>query len=400
MINPLDHSQSINELPEPDGQAKSHSERLISLIKAECDHNGGAISFGRYMALALYEPESGYYAAGLQKFGEAGDFITAPEISPLFSRCVARQCAQVLPLLDNPVILEIGAGSGVMATDILLELESLNQLPDRYLILEISTYLRQKQKEVIESKAAHLFDRVEWLNALPDKPIQAVVLANEVLDAMPVESFQTTDDGVKQLFVEVVEDGVNAIYKDAESSVSDAVNTIEQRAEMKFELQYQSEFNPTLDAWIASVADCLEKGIVLLIDYGYPVSEYYHPQRHMGTLICHYQHRAHADPFWYPGLQDITAFVDFSAVAYAAVDAGLEVRGYTTQAAFLMASGIAQLHQEAVTDEVSSQINLSQQIKTLTLPSEMGERFKVMALGKNIDEPLQGFLIQDFRSRL
>lgn len=400
MINPLDHSQSINELPEPDGQAKSHSERLISLIKAECDHNGGAISFGRYMALALYEPESGYYAAGLQKFGEAGDFITAPEISPLFSRCVARQCAQVLPLLDNPVILEIGAGSGVMATDILLELESLNQLPDRYLILEISTYLRQKQKEVIESKAAHLFDRVEWLNALPDKPIQAVVLANEVLDAMPVESFQTTDDGVKQLFVEVVEDGVNAIYKDAESSVSDAVNTIEQRAEMKFELQYQSEFSPTLDAWIASVADCLEKGIVLLIDYGYPVSEYYHPQRHMGTLICHYQHRAHADPFWYPGLQDITAFVDFSAVAYAAVDAGLEVRGYTTQAAFLMASGIAQLHQEAVTDEVSSQINLSQQIKTLTLPSEMGERFKVMALGKNIDEPLQGFLIQDFRSRL
>jgi len=400
VINPLDHSQSINELPEPDGQAKSHSERLISLIKAECDHNGGAISFGRYMALALYEPESGYYAAGLQKFGEAGDFITAPEISPLFSRCVARQCAQVLPLLDNPVILEIGAGSGVMATDILLELESLNQLPDRYLILEISTYLRQKQKEVIESKAAHLFDRVEWLNALPDKPIQAVVLANEVLDAMPVESFQTTDDGVKQLFVEVVEDGVNAIYKDAESSVSDAVNTIEQRAEMKFELQYQSEFNPTLDAWIASVADCLEKGIVLLIDYGYPVSEYYHPQRHMGTLICHYQHRAHADPFWYPGLQDITAFVDFSAVAYAAVDAGLEVRGYTTQAAFLMASGIAQLHQEAVTDEVSSQINLSQQIKTLTLPSEMGERFKVMALGKNIDEPLQGFLIQDFRSRL
>jgi len=400
VINPLDHSQSINELPEPDGQAKSHSERLISLIKAECDHNGGAISFGRYMALALYEPESGYYAAGLQKFGEAGDFITAPEISPLFSRCVARQCAQVLPLLDNPVILEIGAGSGVMATDILLELESLNQLPDRYLILEISTYLRQKQKEVIESKAAHLFDRVEWLNALPDKPIQAVVLANEVLDAMPVESFQTTDDGVKQLFVEVVEDGVNAIYKDAESSVSDAVNTIEQRAEMKFELQYQSEFSPTLDAWIASVADCLEKGIVLLIDYGYPVSEYYHPQRHMGTLICHYQHRAHADPFWYPGLQDITAFVDFSAVAYAAVDAGLEVRGYTTQAAFLMASGIAQLHQEAVTDEVSSQINLSQQIKTLTLPSEMGERFKVMALGKNIDEPLQGFLIQDFRSRL
>lgn len=352
------------------------------------------------MELALYEPELGYYSAGLQKFGEAGDFITAPEISPLFSHCVARQCAQVLPLLDKPKILELGAGSGVMAVEILLELERLQQLPEQYLILEISTYLCQRQKETIQTLAPHLFEKVQWLDSLPEDPMQAVVIANEVLDAMPVEIFQATDDGLKQLFIEVSDKSVNGTYKEAEDHVTDAVSVIEHRLGKKIEAPYQSEFNPVLTAWLASIASCLEKGIFLLIDYGYPEAEYYHPQRHMGTLICHYQHRAHADPFWYPGLQDITAFVDFSAVAYAAVEAGLEVRGYTTQSAFLMANGLGDLHQSMVTDEISNQIELSQQIKTLTLPSEMGEKFKAIALVKNIDEALIGFSLQDFRSRL
>ena len=400
MTHSFDPSSSINELPEPDEQARLHSEQLLELIKAECADAGGLISFRRYMELALYEPELGYYSAGLQKFGESGDFITAPEISPMFSQCLARQCAQIFPLLENPMVLEVGAGSGVMAAEVLLELERLALLPEKYLIIEISTYLRQKQKETIQKRAPHLLEKVQWLDGFPEEKIQAVVLANEVLDAMPVESFQTTENGLKQLYVEVVDDGISAIYKDAQSEISDAIAKIQQRAEFTLEPQYQSEFNPMIDAWIKSLSDCLDKGIILLIDYGYPVAEYYHPQREMGTLICHYQHRAHANPFWWPGLQDITAFVDFSAIAYAALDADLEVRGYTTQAAFLMASGLADLHQAAVTDEIITQINLSQQIKTLTLPSEMGERFKVMALAKEVDEPLIGFLMQDFRSRL
>ena len=400
MTHSFDLSSSINELPEPDEQARLHSEQLLALIKVECAAEGGSISFRRYMELALYEPEFGYYSAGLQKFGESGDFITAPEISPMFSQCLARQCAQVFPLLENPMVLEVGAGSGVMAAEVLLELERLTLLPEKYLIIEISTYLRQKQKETIQERAPHLLEKVQWLDGFPEEKIQAVVLANEVLDAMPVESFQTTENGLKQLYVEVVDDGISAIYKDAQSEICDAIAKIQQRAEITLESQYQSEFNPMIDGWIKSLSDCLDKGIILLIDYGYPVAEYYHPQREMGTLICHYQHRAHADPFWWPGLQDITAFVDFSAVAYAALDADLEVRGYTTQAAFLMSSGLADLHQAAVTDEIITQINLSQQIKTLTLPSEMGERFKVIALAKEIDEPLSGFLMQDFRSRL
>jgi len=390
----------VGELPEPDEQAKQHSQDLLNIIKAECEQADGVIPFRRYMELALYQPDFGYYASGLQKFGAAGDFITAPEISPMFSHCIAHQCAEILPTLDDPAVIEVGAGSGVMAAEILLELERLEQCPQQYLIIEISTYLRQRQRETIRSKAPHLLEIVRWLDVLPENKLHAIVLANEVLDAMPVECFQTADDGLMQLYVEVDDNQAKGVYRAAGSDTVDAVETIERREGIKFEQQYQSEFNPVLDAWIASFSDILDKGVIFIIDYGYPASEYYHPQRQMGTLMCHYRHRAHPDPFWYPGLQDITAFVDFSAVAYAAVDSGMEVRGYTTQAAFLIASGLSELHQGAVTDDVTTQINLSQQIKTLTLPSEMGERFKVIALTKNVDDSLSGFSLQDFRSRL
>jgi SAM-dependent MidA family methyltransferase len=207
-----------------------------------------------------------------------------------------------------------------------------------------------------------------------------------------------------QLYVEVDDDSINAVYKVAESDITEAVDTIEEYSGNVLDVSYQSEFNPMVKAWIKSIAASLEKGVALLIDYGYSAAEYYHPQRHMGTLTCHYQHRSHANPFWYPGLQDITAFVDFSDVAYAADAVGMNVSGYTTQAAFLFASGLEQLHQEAMAnggeDDVTTQIALSQQIKTLTLPSEMGERFKVIALTKEIDESLVGFSLQDFRSKL
>jgi SAM-dependent MidA family methyltransferase len=352
------------------------------------------------MNMALYQPGLGYYSGGLQKFGEAGDFITAPEVSSLFSRCVARQAAQVFNALEQADMLEFGAGSGVMAADILLELERLQSLPGHYFIIELSTELRERQKQTIMDRAPHLKEKVQWLDALPRKAVQGVVVANEVLDAMPVECFRIADDAVEQLRV-VVQDGhLKADYAKADEAMVEQVRTIEQRRGKAFDNGYCSEFNPAIKAWLASLYTVVDKGLVLLVDYGYPVQEYYLDERDRGTLVCHYQHRAHADPLWYPGLQDITAFVDFSAVAHAAVDAGFEVSGYTSQAMFLLGCGLGELHQLVVSDDPGQQLLLAQQIKTLTLPSEMGERFKAMALSKKTDLPLMGFTMQDYRNRL
>ncbi len=393
-------AQSVESLPEPDGAAKQRSRDLCSCIYAACEQQGGSIAFSAFMHMALYQPGLGYYSGGLQKFGAAGDFITAPEVSSLFSQCVARQAAQVVNGLGQADMLEFGAGSGVMAADILLELERLQALPGHYFIVELSAELRERQKQTIIQRAPHLSEKVQWLDTLPEQAIQGVVLANEVLDAMPVECFRIDDGAVEQLRV-VAHDGLLiADYAQADEAMVEQVRTIEQRRGRAFENGYSSEFNPAIKAWLAGLDAVVDKGLVLLIDYGYPVQEYYLDERNSGTLICHYQHRAHADPLWYPGLQDITAFVDFSAVAHAAVDAGFEVSGYTSQAMFLLGCGLGELHQSAVSDDPKQQLLLAQQIKTLTLPSEMGERFKAMALCKNIDLPLIGFAMQDYRNRL
>jgi len=351
------------------------------------------------MRLALYAPELGYYSGGLQKFGETGDFITAPEVSPLFSRCLARQAADVLVTLSQPDVLEFGAGSGVMAADMLLELERLDALPVSYLILELAAELRQRQRETIERIAPNLLSRVRWLDSLPHS-FSGVVVANEVLDAMPVECFRINEGRVESLMIGTEADRLRAQYAPAPQAVEQAVRQIEQRRGQALPHGYCSEYNPQLQAWLQSIAAAMQSGVVLLIDYGYPVSEYYHDQRENGTLMCHYRHRAHPDPLWYPGLQDITAFVDFSAVAHAAVEVGFDVSGYTTQAMFLLASGLPELHEAALTDDAKRQLQLAQQIKTLTLPSEMGERFKVMALDKNHDVALRGFSMQDYQARL
>ncbi len=393
-------AQSVESLPEPDEAAKKRSRDLCSCISAACEQQGGSIAFSAFMHMALYQPGLGYYSGGLQKFGAAGDFITAPEVSSLFSRCVARQAAQVLNELEQGDMLEFGAGSGVMAADILLELERLHALPGHYFIVELSAELRQRQKQTIMHRAPHLAEKVLWLDTLPEQAIKGVVVANEVLDAMPVECFRAGDGAVEQLRVSVQDGHLKADYAQAEEAMLEQVRTIEQRREKAFDNGYCSEFNPAIKAWLGCLYAVVEQGLVLLIDYGYPVQEYYLDERDSGTLICHYQHRAHADPLWYPGLQDITAFVDFSAVAYAAVDAGFEVSGYTSQAMFLLGCGLGELHQAAVSDDHRQQLLLAQQIKTLTLPSEMGERFKAMALSKNIDLPLMGFAMQDYRNRL
>lgn len=394
MLNPS------SNLPAPDSVALAHSNKLLQLIKQEILQQNGVISFARFMELALYASGLGYYSAGAQKFGKSGDFVTAPEISPLFSRCVARQCQQVLAELTDGNILEFGAGSGVMAAEILLELERLACLPTCYFILEISADLQQRQQQTIQKLAPHLFERVVWLAALPDKPWQGVILANEVLDAMPVQRFALENNNIWELGVaweneQLVTRRIKPLNPALLPTVLDLRKDVLGEA-----INYISEVNLTLDAWLRSVSEKLQKGLILLLDYGFPSSEYYHPDRNMGTLMCHYRHYAHGDPFWLPGLQDITAHVDFTAVAETAFALGLSISGYATQAAFLLSSGLLKLAETSAEQNLMTQIKISQQIQKLTAPHEMGELFKVIALTKAIELPLLGFALQDLRSRL
>lgn len=384
----------VMDLPAPDADAAAHSAQLAALIRDAIKTHGGRIDFAQFMQLALYAPGLGYYTAGAHKFGEAGDFVTAPEISPLFSQCVARQCQQVIEALGTADILEFGAGSGVMAADILTELECLQALPGHYYILEISPELRARQRATLAQHVPQLLDRVQWLDTLPNS-FTGVVLANEVLDAMPVHRVCINKGVLKEQFVSV-EQGEFCWVADAPST---------EGLEAQLPLSdlpdgYCTEVNLAAPAWVASVSHMLVAGAILAIDYGYPRSEYYHPQRHAGTLLCHYRHRAHADPFVYPGLQDITAHVDFSAIAHAADSAGLEVAGFTTQAHFLMACGLDRVIANSGNGDLQAQMTLSQQIKRLTLPSEMGEVFKVLAVTRQLDIELRGFALQDFRHRL
>lgn len=392
-------------LPEPDEEAKNRSQLVKQRVRAACNHSDGWIRFSKYMDIALYQPAIGYYTGGLQKFGEKGDFITAPEVSPLFGQCLANQVAEVLQNFkiisdEKNAVLEFGAGSGVLAVDILLALEKLAALPDQYLILELSAELQQRQQEKIKNDALHLYDRVKWLSELPEDVSNVVVIANEVLDAMPVECFKSTGNNTQSLMVGMQDEDLVSRYIDADDNTLEVIKSIEQRSEIVFPEGFCSEYNPAIKGWLASLANKINSLVVLLIDYGYNEKEYYHPDRDAGTLMCYYQHRAHGDYFRWPGLQDITAFVNFTDVAYSAVDLEMEVSGYTTQAAFLLACGLSDLHAAQVTDEVKQQVKLSQQIKTLTLPSEMGDRFKVMALTKNYHEQLIGFSMLDLRDRL
>ncbi|MGM0593848.1 MAG: class I SAM-dependent methyltransferase, partial [Pseudomonadota bacterium] len=346
---------------------------------------------------ALYAPGLGYYSAGSGKFGEAGDFVTAPELSPLFSRCLARQCAEVLAGIGGGEILEFGAGSGVMAADILAELARLEQLPPRYCILELSADLRQRQQQTIEQRVPELASRVVWLDALPEAGFRGVVLANEVLDAMPVHRFVIDNGEPHQL--DVVWDGKEFLL---ESGPPDAaLYTRLKQLQQQYGLAegYYSEINLRAEEWVRSLAGFLAQGVALLIDYGFPQREFYHPQRSMGTLMCHYRHRAHDDALTLVGLQDITAHVDFTAVGEAALDAALAVRGYTSQANFLIANGVTELLAEAEGD-ARVQLALSAQVKRLTMPGEMGELFKVMALSRGWEGPLRGFALKDERERL
>ncbi|HHH40174.1 MAG TPA: SAM-dependent methyltransferase [Sedimenticola sp.] len=384
------------ELPEPSADELAHSARLQTLIAEQLSAAGGLLPFDRYMELALYAPGLGYYTAGARKFGAEGDFVTAPEISPLFGRCLARQVLQVLAHLGGGDLLEFGAGSGALALQLLSELETLGRLPSRYLILELSPELRQRQRVLLEERLPALVGRVQWLDRLPEAGFRGVVIANELLDAMPVHRFRVEDGRVREQFLCREGDGLGLCWAaPADSALEAAVSRLPPLPD-----GYESELNLRAAPWLHALAERLQTGLVLLIDYGYPRALYYHPARHRGTLMCHYRHRAHPDPLRHPGLQDITAHVDFTALAEAAVAAGLQVAGFTTQAFFLMGSGLQQLVAAADPSDVATHMRLVQGVRRLTLPGEMGERFKVLGLSRDLPLPLLGFSVRDMRERL
>lgn len=386
-------------LPLPDATSQAVSERLMRQIKRVIEKGNGAIPFDRFMEMALYAPGLGYYVAGSRKFGEQGDFITAPEVSPLFAQCLARQIEPVLAEIESGDVLEFGAGSGVLAADLLAELEQLGRLPHRYQILELSPDLKARQHVTLEERVPHLLHRVNWLDTMPSG-MQGVVIANELLDAMPVCRFRINDGAVEECFVICDEDQLREHFDSPTTpGLESAVKEIYQTSG-DLPSGYISEINLRQTAWVSALAMAMDLGVAILIDYGYSRAEYYHPQRNRGTLMCHYRHRAHSDPFRWIGLQDITSQVDFTALARDAVEAGFSLGGYTTQAHFLIANGLDSLLAESDPNDLSRHISLVQGVKRLTLPTEMGERFKVLGLLKGLDINLQGFSLRDFCERL
>lgn len=370
-------------LPEPSEIEKNLSQQLINKIVEEIIEKG-PITFARFMELALYFPSLGYYRNGLEKFGRSGDFITAPEISPLFSICIAHQCAEILDQLGGGDILEFGPGSGVMAAVILETLQKNNKLPRHYYLLEISAELKERQRKTLERSVPECLDRVIWLDHLPESAFCGVILANEVIDAMPVHRFGLYQ-GIQELRIKYENNrldwGVSAPSQDLTQAIAEL--------ETDFDEGFTSEINLLLHPWIKSIAHFLERGVVLITDYGMTRREYYHPERRMGTFVCHYHHLVHDNIFWWPGIQDITTQVDFTAVASAAVENGLDVAGYIHQAGFLLSLGITE--EIAKENDFKKNLILTDQLKRLTLPQEMGEAFKAIALTKNYDNPLLGF---------
>jgi len=388
------------ELPE-----LSQAEALLlgemqQYLLAEIDAAGGALPFDRFMEAALYAPGLGYYVNGRRKFGGGGDFTTAPEVSPVFSQCLADQVAECLANLGGGDVLEIGAGSARMASDMLRELEALDRLPDTYSILELSPSLQALQRETLAQAVPHLLPRVRWLQALPDAGFNGVVVGNELLDAMPVHRIRRHRDSWQELKVSADTQGLHDHWDSvASAGLAQALNALWPDAAGVAD-GFSSEINMRLEPWLRALRNQMARGYVILIDYGYTRREYYHPERDRGTLICHFRHRAYADPYLLPGLHDITANVDFTALAEAALHNGFELAGYTTQAHFLIDTGLDRRLTAMDPADVQSHMQAMQGVKQLTLPSEMGERFKVMALALDTPVSLSGFKTRDLRDRL
>lgn len=388
------------ELPAPDADALVHSEQLRALIAGQIREQGGFIPFSRYMELALYAPGLGYYSAGATKFGAAGDFITAPELGPLFGRCLGNATAPLFAALDAPDWVELGGGSGSLAEALLLHWDGIGALPRRYRILEPSADLRQRQAERLRARLSPaLFQRLEWLDGPPAQPWSGVLFANEVLDALPTTRFCIGEHGPEEEGVALDAGGGFCLAtRPADGMLIDALGNIESRLDAPLPHGYRSEVLVQLPWWLRAVIGPMRRGLALFVDYGYPRREFYLPERRDGTLICHYRHRAHSQPFHLPGLTDISAFVDFTAVAEAGAAAGLELAGYCSQASFLLGNGLQQaLAEPAESERVQRRRN--DEARKLALPGEMGERFKVIGLQHGIDaESL--FALGDLSGRL
>ncbi len=386
----------MSTLPQPDADALAHSRRLHEALAGEIVAAGGWLSFARFMEQLLYAPGLGYYSAGARKFGSAGDFVTAPEMTGLFGQALAQQLAQVMAL-SAPAVLEVGAGSGRLAADLLLEFERLGCLPERYAILDLSADLRERQRQTIERAAPHLLGRVEWLDRLPDRYTGAVV-ANELLDALPAHVVVWRADGIYEKGVGLDANGRftwNA--RPATGALLAAAEEI--AAQCALPPGFESEIGLAARAWAAEWGHRLQRGALLLIDYGFPRREFFHPQRAGGTLMCHYRHHAHPDPFYLPGLQDVTVHVDFTSIIAAAHPAGLDLLGYASQGQFLLNCGILD-RLAALPADTPDYIRAAGAVNKLLMPHEMGELFKVIALGRGIDERLCGFLSGDQSRRL
>ncbi len=377
----------------------AHSERLLTLIRAEIHRSGGWLDFESFMRLALYAPGLGYYSAGTHKLGAGGDFTTAPEVSPLFSRCLARQCAQVLQHLGPGSVLELGAGSGVMALEMLREFERMNCLPETYLILEVSGDLRARQRALLRQHLPHLMERLQWLDALPDSFV-GVVVANEVLDALPVQRFVLQGDEIAALGVACVDDHLVWQTRSPSPALRAAVQDIQAGTQTAWPDSYCSEVNLALPGWLRALSDTLRRGVLLFVDYGLPRGQYYSTERTQGTLSCFFRQRMHDDPLINVGLQDITAWVEFTALAEAGINAGLELQGFATQAHFLIGCGLEGLLADMSERSDDERWRLSQQVQKLALPGEMGESFKAMAFARDCDVELSGFAFRDLRERL
>jgi len=380
-------------LPTPTPEALAHSQHMAGHLRQLIEAAGGWIPFSRYMETVLYTPGLGYYAAGATKFGTAGDFVTAPELTPLFGRTLAHAIRPVLARCGSS-ILELGAGSGQLAVDVLTELQRLDALPERYAILEVSAELRARQQATLARELPQLLDRLQWLDALPERH-NGVVLGNEVLDALPVELVHWTEAGAMVRGVMLEDEALG--WEDRPITDPELLAVAEALA---LAPGYVSEISLAAPALIASLADCLNSGLILMIDYGFGRAEFYHPQRHMGTLRAHYRHHALDDPFYLPGLCDLTAHVDFSAIAESAQACGLTLAGYASQANFLLNAGMADLLMQTTPEDAAAYLPQANALQRLVSPAEMGELFKVIGLTRACDVPLAGFARGDRRHAL
>lgn len=383
MIQLVPNKQLIQQLPEPSSEQLQHSQLLTNEIINSIQNNGNWLSFKDYMNLVLYHPLYGYYTSGNRKIGQDGDFITAPELGSLFAYSLSQQILPILAQHPDFDILEFGAGTGKLALDLLLELDKHQQLPNKYYIIEISAELKDRQQHTLSTLPDHIKHKIHWLQTLPeDHSLHGIILANEVVDAMPVHLFQYEQNQINELGLTIIDNNIVWQTMTADVQIS---NYIEQHIIPCWteDMSYISEINLLAQAWLASISQCLAQGLIIIIDYGFPRQEYYHPDRNLGTLMCHYKHYAHQDALLYPGLQDITAHVDFTALAEIAVANNLDVSCFINQAHFLLANQVTNYIDNNKNDK--NLFQLKQELKILTSPSEMGELFKILLLSKNIN---------------